>query len=28
VLEVLRAYYASLPPEDNVEVKLAGHSAR
>jgi len=28
VLEVLREYYASLPPEDNVEVKLAGHSAR
>jgi sulfate adenylyltransferase len=28
VLEVLREYYASLPPEENVEVKLAGHSAR
>jgi len=28
VLEVLREYYAALPPEDNVEVKLAGHSAR
>jgi hypothetical protein len=25
---VLREYYACLPPEDNVEVKLAGHSAR
>jgi sulfate adenylyltransferase len=28
VLEVLREYYAALPPEENVEVKLAGHSAR
>jgi sulfate adenylyltransferase len=28
VLDVLRAYYASLPAHENVEVKLSGHSAR
>jgi sulfate adenylyltransferase len=28
VLEILRAYYASLDAGENVEVKLAGHSAR
>ncbi len=28
VLEVLRAYYATIKDEDKVEVKLAGHSAR
>jgi sulfate adenylyltransferase len=28
VLEILRAYYASLAPEDKVEVKLSGASAR
>jgi len=28
VLEVLRAYYASIRDEDKVEVKLSGHSAR
>ena len=28
VLEVLRAYYASLNASDRVEVRLAGHSAR
>ena len=28
VLEVLRAYYASLNASERVEVKLAGHSAR
>ncbi|MCL4746851.1 MAG: sulfate adenylyltransferase [Burkholderiaceae bacterium] len=28
VLEVLRAYYASLEASQNVEVKLSGHSAR
>jgi sulfate adenylyltransferase len=28
VLEILRAYYASLDASENVEVKLAGHSAR
>jgi sulfate adenylyltransferase len=28
VLEVLRAYYATLKDEDKVEVKLSGHSAR
>jgi len=28
VLEVLRAYYASLEAHENVEVKLSGHSAR
>jgi sulfate adenylyltransferase len=28
VLEVLRVYYASLEADENVEVKLAGHSAR
>ena len=28
VLEILRGYYASLPDEERVEVKLAGHSAR
>jgi sulfate adenylyltransferase len=28
VLDILRAYYASLDENDKVEVKLAGHSAR
>lgn len=28
VLEVLRAYYATIKDEDKVEVKLSGHSAR
>ena len=28
VLEILRAYYASLDASENVKVKLAGHSAR
>jgi sulfate adenylyltransferase len=28
VLEILRAYYATLDAKDNVEVKLSGHSAR
>ena len=28
VLEILRAYYASLKDDEKVEVKLAGHSAR
>jgi sulfate adenylyltransferase len=28
VLEILRAYYASLDASENVEVKLSGHSAR
>ena len=28
VLEVLRAYYASLAEHEKVEVKLSGHSAR
>ncbi len=28
VLEVLRAYYASLADDEKVEVKLSGHSAR
>ena len=28
VLEILRAYYAALDQSENVEVKLAGHSAR
>src|SRR2546422_1647958 len=28
VLEILRAYYASLDASENVDVKLAGHSAR
>jgi hypothetical protein len=28
VLDVLRAYYASLDQDQNVEVKLTGHSAR
>jgi len=28
VLEILRAYYASLAAHENVEVKLTGHSAR
>jgi len=28
VLDVMRAYYASLPAHENVEVKLSGHSAR
>ena len=28
VLEILREYYASVPEEEKVEVKLAGHSAR
>ena len=28
VLEILRAYYASLKDEEKVEVKLSGHSAR
>ena len=28
VLEILRTYYASLEAEQNVEVKLSGHSAR
>jgi sulfate adenylyltransferase len=28
VLEILRAYYASLDPTDKVEVKLSGASAR
>jgi len=28
VLEILRAYYAGLDASENVEVKLAGHSAR
>ena len=28
VLEILRAYYASLEAHENVEVKLSGHSAR
>jgi len=28
VLEILRAYYAGIAPENRVEVKLSGHSAR
>ena len=28
VLEILREYYASVPDDEKVEVKLAGHSAR
>ena len=28
VLDVLRAYYASLPAHEKVDVKLSGHSAR
>ena len=28
VLEILREYYASVPEDEKVEVKLAGHSAR
>ena len=28
LLEVLRAYYASLAEHEKVEVKLTGHSAR
>ena len=28
VLEILRAYYASLAEDEKVEVKLSGHSAR
>ena len=28
VLDILREYYASLPDDEKVEVKLAGHSAR
>jgi sulfate adenylyltransferase len=28
VLDILRAYYASLDENEKVEVKLAGHSAR
>jgi sulfate adenylyltransferase len=28
VLAILRDYYANLPPEDKVEVKLTGHSAK
>jgi sulfate adenylyltransferase len=28
VLDILRAYYASLGEDEKVEVKLSGHSAR
>jgi sulfate adenylyltransferase len=28
VLDILRAYYASLQAHEKVEVKLSGHSAR
>jgi sulfate adenylyltransferase len=28
VLDVLRAYYATLSEEENVKVNLSGHSAR
>ena len=28
VLEILRAYYATIDARDKVEVKLSGHSAR
>jgi sulfate adenylyltransferase len=28
VLQILREYYASVPEDEKVEVKLTGHSAR